>query len=335
MSMDRPVSPPPPTDGIAAPSRPPRHAITIDNPTIQRVQKRIATITIVVPALATAAALLLAIWIPPSRADLITLAVLYVATTLGVTAGFHRLFAHHAYKAAPPLKAALAIFGCMAAQGTLVYWVATHRRHHQFSEGEGDPHSPYTFEGKRLGKLRGLWHSHLGWMLDSRMTNTVKFAKDLIRDPLIARINALYLVWVALGLVIPALIGGLATMSWTGALTGLLWGGFVRMFLAHHAMWTSGSTAHIFGTRPFATRDKSTNNALLALPNLGEAWHNNHHAFPSSALFGLNWWQVDIGGLFIRGAARIGLVSDIRRPTARMIAEKKADPDAGSGINVW
>jgi stearoyl-CoA desaturase (delta-9 desaturase) len=308
--------------------------IVISNPAIQRVQKRIATITIAVPAVATLAAVILAFWIPPSVTDLVVAAVLYALTTLGVTAGFHRLFAHRSYKAVAPLRAVLGVLGCMSAQGTLVYWVATHRRHHQYSEGDGDPHSPYTHEGKPLGKLRGLWHSHLGWMLESRMTNTAKFARDLIRDPLIARINDLYLVWVALGLAIPAAIGGLAVMSWTGVLTGLLWGGFVRMFLAHHAMWTSGSTAHIFGSRPFLTRDMSTNNALLALPNLGEAWHNNHHAFPSSAIFGLKWWQLDVGGMFIRACAAIGLASEVRRPTKAMIEEKKIRPET-AGINAW
>lgn len=309
--------------------------IIIDNPTIQRAQKRIATLIIVVPAIATLMAFVLAFWIPPSVTDLVVLAIMYVATTLGVTAGFHRLFAHRSYKAVAPLRAALAILGCMSAQGTLVYWVATHRRHHQFSEGEGDPHSPYTNDGKTLSKLQGLWHSHLGWMLDSQMTNTVMFAKDLIRDPLIARINNLYGLWVLLGLVIPAVIGGLAAGAWSGALTGLLWGGFVRMFLAHHAMWTSGSTAHIIGTRPFATKDKSTNNGLLAIPNLGEAWHNNHHAFPSSALFGLHWWQIDIGGLFIRGCEKVGLVTDIRKPSREMIADKMARSDSHTGFGVW
>lgn len=309
--------------------------IIIDNPAIQQFQKRVAAATIIIPALATLAAFVLAFWIPPSTTDLVVMALLYVGTTLGVTAGFHRLFAHRSYKAKAPLKAFLGVMGCAAMQGTLVYWVATHRRHHQYSEGDGDPHSPYTFEGETLSKWRGLWHSHLGWMLDSRMTNTVKFAKDLIRDPLIGRINKLYWLWVALGLLLPAVIGAIAVQSWTGALTGLLWGGFVRMFFAHHAMWTSGSTAHIFGSRPFLTRDKSTNNGLLAVPNLGEAWHNNHHAFPSSALFGLNWWQLDIGGLFIQGCGKIGLVSDIRRPTKEMIEEKKAHPEGGGGIEVW
>lgn len=308
-----------------AATRPPAPPdITVDSPEFQRLQRRVAAATIVLPFLGTLAAVALAFVIPVTWLDLTLLAVMYLVTTLGITAGFHRQFAHRSFKAKPGLRVALGIAGSMAAQGNLIYWVATHRRHHQYSEGEGDPHSPYLHEGQPLGWLRGLWHSHLGWMLDSQMTNTVKFTKDLIRDPAIRRVNDLYFLWVALGLALPALVGGLVTLSWTGALTGFLWGGMVRMFLAHHAMWTSGSTAHLVGSRPFATRDMSTNNALLALPNLGEAWHNNHHAFPSSAIFGLHWWQVDLGGLFIRACAAVGLASDIRRPSPEMIAAKKA-----------
>lgn len=304
------------------PSVPPD--VTVDSPEFQRLQKRVAVATIVLPFIGTLIAIGLLFWVPSSSVDIGLLLVMYVATTLGVTAGFHRQFAHRSFKAAPALRVALGILGSMAAQGNLIYWVATHRRHHQYSEGEGDPHSPYIHDGKALGRLRGLWHSHLGWMIDSQMTNTVKFTKDLMRDPAIRRVNDLYILWVALGLAIPAVLGGLLTLSWMGALTGFLWGGVVRMFLAHHAMWTSGSTAHLFGTRPFSTRDMSTNNELLALPNLGEAWHNNHHAFPSSALFGLHWWQVDIGGLFIRLCETLGWAWDVRKPTKAMIENKKA-----------
>jgi stearoyl-CoA desaturase (Delta-9 desaturase) len=309
----------------AAADRPPVPPdITVDSSDFQRLQKRVATATILIPFLFTLSALVLMIWVPVTWVDLSLLVVFYVATTLGVTVGFHRQFAHRSFKAAPALRVALGILGSMAAQGNLIYWVATHRRHHQYSEGEGDPHSPYVHNGKLLGRLRGLWHSHLGWMLDSQMTNTVKFTKDLLRDPAIRKVNDLYMLWVVLGLLIPAALGGLLTLSWTGALTGFLWGGMVRMFLAHHAMWTSGSTAHIIGTRPFPTRDMSTNNPILALPNLGEAWHNNHHAFPSSALFGLSWWQVDIGGYFIKGFEKLGWAWDVRRPSAEMIAAKKS-----------
>jgi len=304
--------------------RPPPPGITIDNPDMQALQRRVALMTIVLPAIGTAVAVASLWWRPITWLDLGLLAGMYVATCLGITVGFHRLFSHRSFRAVPWLRATLGILGSMAAQGNLIYWVATHRRHHQYSEGEGDPHSPYQIDGQPLGRIRGLWHSHLGWMLDSDMTNPVRFAKDLIRDPLIAWVNARYFLWVALGLVIPAVIGGVVTWSWSGALGGFLWGGVVRMFLVHHAMWTSGSTAHILGARPFPTRDMSTNNALLAVPNLGEAWHNNHHAFPSSALFGLYWWQVDIGGMFIKACARAGWATDIRFPSREMVEAKRS-----------
>jgi stearoyl-CoA desaturase (delta-9 desaturase) len=320
---------PAPTEALLGPAerfpdrRVPPPGITIDNPEMQALQRRIALLTIVLPALGTGAAIASLWWRPITGVDVTLLVGMYVATCLGVTVGFHRLFSHRSFRAVPGLRVALGILGSMAAQGNLVYWVATHRRHHQYSEGEGDPHSPYQIDGRPLGRLRGLWHSHIGWMLDSDMTNPVRFAKDLIRDPQIARVNALYFTWVGLGLALPAAIGGLVTWSWSGALGGFLWGGVVRMFLVHHAMWTSGSTAHILGARPFATRDMSTNNPILAVPNLGEAWHNNHHAFPSSALFGLYWWQVDIGGLFIRACAALGWASDIRFPTREMVEAKR------------
>ncbi len=317
--LRRPVARPVPPD------------IVVDNPEIQKIQHRIAAATIIIPALFTAVALASLYWRPMTAVDLSLLLVLYVATILGVTVGFHRLFSHRSYKARTWLKVVLGGLGSMAAQGNLIYWVATHRRHHQYSEGQGDPHSPYVMDGKPLSWLRGLWHSHLGWMLDSEMTNTVKFAKDLMRDKAIARVNALYFQWVAFGLLLPAVIGGLVTLSWSGALGGFLWGGMVRMFLVHHAMWTSGSTAHLFGARPFATRDMSTNNALLAVPNLGEAWHNNHHAFPSSAHFGLFWWQIDIGGWFISAFQALGWVWDVRKPTRAMIEAKLRDPAAAAG----
>ncbi len=314
-------------------ARSPRQ-ITIENEALQRRQKRAAAMTILLPFAGSVAAVALAFVWPVRWVDIWLLVSMYVVTTLGVTVGFHRLFAHRAFKSRPALTVFLGIAGSMAAQGTPVYWVATHRRHHQFSEEDLDPHSPYQFEGTPLSRLRGLWHSHLGWMLDSRMTNTAKYAKDLQGDPLVAWINRHYRAWILLGLALPGAIGGLVTMSWAGALTGFLWGGPLRMFLAHHAMWTSGSTAHIFGTRPFETPDKSTNNALLALPNLGEAWHNNHHAFPSSAIFGLTWWQPDPGGWFIRACEAVGLCSQVRRPSPAMIAQKRRKDGKGK-VEAW
>jgi stearoyl-CoA desaturase (delta-9 desaturase) len=296
----------------------------VKNDRLQRMQRRFAAMTMIVPFLGTIAAIGLWAVRPVTASDIGVLVVMYYLTSLGVTVGFHRHFSHRSFQARPALRAVLGILGCMSAQGTLIYWAATHRRHHQFSEQAFDPHSPYVDEdGRPIGRLRGFWHSHLGWMLESRMTNTVKFAPDLIRDPLISRISGLFMVWVLLGLALPAAVGGALTRSWMGALTGLLWGGFVRMFLVHHMMWTSGSTAHMFGTSPFDTADRSANNFILAVPNLGEAWHNNHHAFPNSAMFGLHWWQLDIGGWSLRIFEKLGWVWDVHVPTDEMIADKR------------
>lgn len=297
--------------------------ITLDNESLQRLQRRIALVTIFVPFAGTLVAVGLLFYYPIGWVEIGLLSVMYVFTSLGITVGFHRHFAHRAFKAEPALRVVLGIFGSMAAQGPLVYWAATHRRHHLFSERQGDPHSPYIHEGERLGFWRGLFHSHIGWMLHSKMTNAAAVAKDLVRDPLVAKVNDLYILWVFLGLVIPAVLGGVLTGSWAGVGNGLLWGGFVRLFLVHHMMWTSGSTAHMFGTRPFDTDDASTNNILLAVPNLGEAWHNNHHAFPTSAVFGLKYWQVDPGGWFIRACEKIGWAWEVNVPSQHAIEAKR------------
>ena len=184
--------------------------------------------------------------------------------------------------------------------------------------------TPIRLMSRKVGKAWdgcvGLGTLTSGGCSRAAMTNTARFAPDLIRDPLVARVSELYPFWVLLGLLLPAVIGGLVTGSWMGALTGFLWGGLVRMFLVHHMMWTSGSTAHMFGTTPFATQDRSTNNFLLALPNLGEAWHNNHHAFPHAAVFGLRWWQVDLGGWAIRAFEKMGLAWDVSRTSSESVA---------------
>jgi stearoyl-CoA desaturase (delta-9 desaturase) len=297
--------------------------IVVTNPKLQALQKRLALATMIVPFVGTLAAVALAFYRPVSSIDIMLLLVMYALTLVGVTVGFHRLFAHGAFKSKPALTVALGILGCMAAQGTLIYWAATHRRHHQFSEGEGDPHSPYLHEGRALGFWKGLWHSHLGWMLHSKMTNTVRFGKDLMRDPLVAKVNERYFTWVAAGVVLPGVIGALLTQSWMGGVTGMLWGGFVRLFLVHHVMWTSGSTAHILGFRPFETHDHSTNNPVLAYANFGEAFHNNHHAFPYSALFGLRWWQFDLGGWLILLFEKFGWAFDVRVPSIDLVESKK------------
>jgi stearoyl-CoA desaturase (delta-9 desaturase) len=210
----------------------------------------------------------------------------------------------------------------MSAQGPVIQWASIHRRHHKYSDRPGDPHSPLIYQGEKWGTLRGLWHGQVAWMLNSDVTNTAVFAKDLLRDPIITKVNRLYLTWVVLGLAIPAILDGLFTWTWIGILQGFLWGGLVRIFCVNHAFWTINSIAHCYGQRPFDTEEYSHNTFWLSLANFGEAWHNNHHAFPHSALLGLKWWQIDIGGWVILALKKVGLVWDLKTPTAGMITEK-------------
>lgn len=258
--------------------------IIVNNEDLQKLQRRFAFATIVVPFIGTIAALVLGWQSGIGTVEIGLLIGMYVLTYIGVTVGFHRHFAHKGFETKPALRVILAILGSMAVQGPLINWVATHRRHHQYSDLPEDPHSPYIDEDKTLGQLHGLWHSHLGWMMNSKVTNSTLFAKELLREPMLVKINQQYLTWVILGLAIPAGLGGLLTGTWMGVIKGLLWGGMVRMFIVHHGFWYMGSLAHIIGNRPFDTKDNSRNNFWTALLTWGESWHNNHHAFPNSAI---------------------------------------------------
>ncbi len=298
--------------------------ITVNHAGFRLAQKVHAIALAVVPTIGTAVALWMAFTVGVSTLDLVMLGVFYVFSILGISVGYHRLFSHRAFKANRAVRVILAIAGATAAQGSVVYWVSNHRRHHQYTDKPGDVHSPYVRDpAEEMGFWRGFWHSHMGWTFDHRMTNALKFAKDLYRDPAIARVNRLYFLWVALGLIVPAAIGGLATMSWMGAFTGFLWGGLVRLFLCYHFVNGIDSITHLFGTRPLESGDHSRNNAWWALPTLGEGWHNNHHAFPSSAIFGLEWWQLDPGAWAIRGMEKLGWVWDVHQPTPQMVAAKR------------
>ena len=301
---------------------PKRSQIAIESDLLQTLQWRFALATLLVPFVGSIVAIGLLGLLPIGSVEIGLLVSLYALTFVGITVGFHRYFAHRAFETQPAIKILLVILGSMAAQGPLINWVATHRRHHKYSEQPEDPHSPYIHEGEKLSWLHGLWHSHVGWMLNSKITNSTRFAKDLLQDSTIVKLNRLYLVWVLLGLAIPTVLGGWLTWTWLGAVKGFLWGGLVRLFLVHHFSWTIGSIAHIWGNRTFNTPDQSKNNIWLSIPNFGEAWHNNHHAFPQSAMFGLKWWQIDLGGYVIRTLEFAGLVWEVKTPTAAMIKAK-------------
>jgi stearoyl-CoA desaturase (delta-9 desaturase) len=277
-------------------------------------------VTIIVPAAGTIAAVMLALTRGVGVTEIALLAGMYVLTSIGIEVGFHRGFAHHAFATSPGMKIFLGAFGSMAAEGSVLYWSAGHRRHHVHSDTGGDPHSPHVRNlqtaDEKLSVVRGLWHSHVGWMASDKVTNCTLFARDVLRDPVLSKIHALYIPLVIAGLAIPAIIGGAVTQSWMGALNGFLWGGLLRMFLVHHSTWSNASFSHVYGSRPFATGDLSANNFWCALPTFGASWQNNHHMFPGSAVLGLEWWQVDLGAFFIRVFAAVGLVWDVHEPPA-------------------
>lgn len=258
--------------------------------------------------------------------DLVLLVALYAATGIGITVGLHRFFTHRSFDAARPVQLVLAVLGSMAVQGYVTDWVADHRCHHAHSDVEGDPHSPHV--GRRSGvrgQLAGLWHAHMGWIFRrGPAERTVLYARDLLDDRLIRIVDRLYPVWVLLTLGIPFAVGFAAGGTAARGFEALVWAGLIRVFLVHHATWSVNSICHSFGRRPYRARDESRNNWLLALPTLGEAWHNNHHAFPSSAVLGFDRRQLDVGALVIRGLQRLRLVWNVHTPDSTQRARRRA-----------
>jgi stearoyl-CoA desaturase (Delta-9 desaturase) len=247
--------------------------------------------------------------------DLLVLAITYLLCGLGITVGYHRLFTHRSFKTTRTLRVLLAVLGSMAVEGPLIDWASTHRKHHRFSDRRGDPHSPHVDKDAGLGgALRGLAHAHLGWIFRGKdIANPRRYAKDLLADRDLRFISRTFPLWAAAGLAFPFGLGVALTGSLVGGLTALLWGGAVRIFLVHHATFSINSLCHFFGRRPFATDDQSRNLAWLAPLSLGEAWHNNHHAFPTSARHGLGRWQLDPSAWLISALERCRLAWDVVR----------------------
>ena len=274
-----------------------------------RAERTANVIGVVLPFLGLLAAVVL-LW---NRAvdsiDLAIMGVTYVLCAMGVTIGYHRLLTHRSFKTYKPLEYAWAVLGSYGLQGSVMDWVADHRKHHAHTDQEGDPHSPHVGHGEGL---RGLWHAHTGWLFETHgQADWKKYARELYEDGGMRRINRLF-PWLALAsLAIPALLGLLIHGGVGGALRGLVWGGLVRAFLLHHVTWSINSVCHCFGRRRFELEDHSTNVAWLALPSLGEAWHHNHHAFPRSAAHGLRWWEVDLSAAVIGGMRRLGLAWNV------------------------
>src|SRR5919108_1496550 len=247
--------------------------------------------------------------------DLAVFAILYALTGLGVTVGFHRLFTHRSFATSPPVRAVLAVLGSAAVEGPVISWVADHRKHHAFSDREGDPHSPHVgHAGGWRGALTGLWHAHVGWLfIHTQRGSKHRYARDLLEDPLIRFVDRTFVLWVAAGLLVPFALGYLIGGSLHAALTGLLWGGAVRMLVVHHVTYSINSLCHFFGRRSFNTDDESRNLLWLSPFTFGESWHNNHHAFPTSYAHGLKWWQLDPSAAFIAMLEKAGLAWDVVR----------------------
>ncbi|HVL80130.1 MAG TPA: acyl-CoA desaturase [Actinomycetota bacterium] len=254
--------------------------------------------------------------------DLTIALTTYFLFGFGIAIGYHRLFTHRAFVAKRPIRAALAVLGSMAVEGSVISWVADHRRHHAFADKEGDPHSPHA--DPEDGVLRSLWHAHIGWLLKGERTVRERWAPDLLKEPMIVRIDRAFPRLVIVSLVLPAVAGLVITGTLRGAVTAFLWGGAVRMMLLHHVTWSINSVCHYFGRRPYETDDQSTNNWPLALISFGESWHNNHHAFPTAAINAIKPWQIDISGVLIAGMEKVGLVSNVHRVTEKQLEKRRS-----------
>ena len=246
----------------------------------------------------------------------------YLVSSLGVTVGYHRYFTHGAFKANRGLRIALAVAGGLAAQGPVIGWVADHRRHHAFSDREGDPHSPWLFGTSPVAIARGFWHAHMGWLFERDKTNAERFAPDLLADKDIQLVDKLFVPMTVVTLALPAVLGGLITMSWWGAVTALFWAGFVRVAFLHHITWSVNSICHMIGSRPFESRDRASNFWPLAIVSMGESWHNSHHADPTGARHGVMRGQIDISARVIWIFEKLGWAWNVRWPRPDRLAAK-------------
>jgi stearoyl-CoA desaturase (delta-9 desaturase) len=294
-----------------------RRAAFFNSKTLARNQSRVALVTVVLPivGLAGAIAYLATHGVAPFYVGLWVF--MHFVGMTGISVGYHRLGAHRSFRPHSIVKKALLIFGSLSAQGPVIYWVSNHRRHHEKCDKTGDVHSPHVAENGTVfsNKLKGFWEGHTGWMFHSNPSNPLRYSQDLLEDPEITFVNQYYYVWIALGLLVPGLVSLLVYPTIEGFLLGVLFGGFARLCSVQHVTWAINSWTHMFGARPYQNSDNSTNALWLAIPTVGEGWHNNHHSFPYSARLGLQWWQIDLGYMLLLTLSAVGLVRDIREPT--------------------
>jgi len=292
------------------------------------LHKALNGVVVVVPFLGFLAAVSLLWRDSVGWTNLAILAIGYGLTGLGVTVGFHRLLTHRAFKTRPAIRYLFAVLGSLAIEGPVITWVADHRKHHQFSDREGDPHSPHVGHGSgAIAVVRGLVHAHVGWMFSSAgRAYQRRYAPDLLDDRGLRIISRLFPLHVVASFLVPFAIGYALTGRVVGGLTALLWGGLVRIFLLHHVTFSINSICHFWGKRRFRVADQSGNVSWLALLSFGEAWHHNHHAFPTSAFHGLKRWEIDPSGLVIAALEQVGLAWDVTRITRDRQLAKELSP---------
>jgi len=294
-----------------------------------RLEQVLLGVFVVVPFLALLAAVPLAWGWGLGWHDVVITIFFYFLSGFGVTVGFHRLFTHGSFKAKPALRVALAIAGSLSLEMGVLDWVATHRRHHKYSDRAGDPHSPWRFGSDWKALAKGLAYAHVGWLFDKERTSVEKFCPDLLADPGIRAVHKRFELLMAVSMVAPALVGGLWSMSWHGALTAFFWGSLVRIALLHHVTWSINSICHTFGDEAFEVRDKSRNVWWLAILSMGESWHNLHHSDPTCARHGALKGQIDPSARVIWIFERFGWVTDVRWPDpARLAAKRLSTPRA-------
>jgi stearoyl-CoA desaturase (delta-9 desaturase) len=306
----------------AAPPQP--FEVPDDEPELKKTWEQLAlTLFIAIPFAAVVAAIPVAWGWGLSGRDAVIALAMYAITGHGVTVGFHRHFTHHAFKAPGWLRAVLAICGMMAVEGPVIRWVADHRKHHRYSDRDGDPHSPWRYGHGISALTKGFAYAHLTWLFDEEQTSQERFAPDLCKDPTIRRLSRAFPTWVVLSMLLPPLVGGLWSWSWPGALTAFFWGSLVRVAVVHHVTFAINSVCHITGSAPFKTKDESRNVWWLALPSMGESWHNFHHAEPTSARHGVGRFEIDTSANIIRALERLHWVRDVRWPDPTNIARRR------------
>lgn len=288
-------------------------------------ERLIAALTIGAPSIAMIIAVPYYLVSGISGLSTLLLITFYSITVLGIGVGYHRMASHQSFKTTAPMRAVLGVMGAMAAQGPILHWAASHRHHHAHTDNELDFHSPVVRGERRLNRLSGFLHAHIGWLLRGPYANWARYVPDLLKDRTLCAINRNYLYMVLAGLLGPALIAFGLTLDVRSAVDAMFWAGFVRVGLVHHATWSINSICHIFGTRPFKTADHSANNPLIAIVTFGEGWHNNHHAFPASARHGLRRREYDINWYFIRTMQALGLAWSMKLPTGDSINKPRLE----------